>query len=81
MDVSIYLSKAGVARLLAQIERERVGGGTTKEVAACLEDIAANIDAANASRDVDNRLCISQDALDYIMADYDWRISNISATV
>lgn len=75
MDVKIYLSKAGVAKLLAQIERERVGGGTTKEEATRLESIAASIDAANWSRDVENRLCISQEALDYIMADYDWRIS------
>ena len=74
MDVKIYLSKAGVSKLLAQIERERVGGGTTKEEAARLEAVAANIDAANWNRDIENRLSISQDALDYIMADYDWRI-------
>ena len=75
MYVKIYLSKAGVSKLLAQIERERVGGGTTKEEAAHLEAVAASIDAANWNRDVENRLCISQEALDYIMADYDWLIS------
>lgn len=75
MDVEIYLSKAGVAKLLAQIERGRVCGGTTKEKAARLEAVADNIATAYANRDGENHMWISQDALDYIMADYDWRIS------
>ncbi len=74
MEVNIYLSNKGVAKLLAQIESERVGGGTTKEEAARLERIAADIDTAHACRDADNRLCVSAETLEYIMADYDWRI-------